>query len=118
MGAHDTALPAAARVPRATNAPTRTLRTAVDQVSKRPRMDPAALPADAAAKIAGWLADEAVDGSYLAFVARHVDADDATWRWCCGSTCDPCVVRLGRVVDRARQTLAIGGDPAATDRSH
>lgn len=48
---------------------------------------------------------EGLDPSYLAFVARHVDADDATWRWCCGSNCDPCVARLGRVVDAARSLL-------------
>lgn len=69
-------------------------------------MDPAAVPADFAARIRGWLADEGVDGSYLAFVARHLDAADDTWRWCCHSNCDPCVTRLGRVVDRARADAA------------
>lgn len=72
-------------------------------------MDPATLPAAAKAKIAGWLAEEAVDASYTAFVARHLDADDADWRWCCGSQCDPCVQRLGRVVDLARQLLGRPG---------
>lgn len=48
------------------------------------------------------LATEQVDASYLSFVQRHLDADDAGWRWCCGSSCDPCVQRLGRVVDAAR----------------
>jgi len=69
-------------------------------------MEPTDLTADAAAKIAAWLAEEQLDASYAAFVARHVDADDATWRWCCGSHCDPCVQRLGRVVDRARAMIA------------
>lgn len=68
-------------------------------------MDPAALTADAKARIARWLAAEGVDPSYTAFVARHVDQDDAGWRWCCGSNCDPCVDRLARVVDQARQIL-------------
>ena len=68
-------------------------------------MDPAALPADATARIAAWLAEEAVDASYVAFVTRYLDADDASWRWCCGSNCDPCVQRLGRVVDRARASF-------------
>lgn len=69
-------------------------------------MDPAAVPAELAARIRGWLADEGVDASYLAFVARHLDAPDETWRWCCHSHCDPCVTRLGRVVDRARAASA------------
>ncbi|MCB9879550.1 MAG: hypothetical protein H6835_18300 [Planctomycetes bacterium] len=55
--------------------------------------------------------DEGLDPSYTAFVARHVDADDGTWRWCCGSNCDPCVARLGRVVDAARGLLRTRGAP-------
>ena len=70
-------------------------------------MDPTALSPAAEATITGLLADENVDASYRAFVARHLDQPDAGWRWCCGSNCDPCVQRLGRVVDRARQALAI-----------
>lgn len=70
-------------------------------------MDPAALRPDEAARIREWLRAEGVDDSYVAFVARHVDAEDATWRWCCNSSCDPCVTRLGRVVDRARSELQL-----------
>ncbi|MBM3963192.1 MAG: hypothetical protein FJ306_15045 [Planctomycetes bacterium] len=74
-------------------------------------MDPAALPPGHAARIRGWLRAAGVDESYYAFVARHVDADDATWRWCCNSNCDPCVNTLARVVDQARRELALpGGD--------
>jgi len=69
-------------------------------------MDPAALDPELATRVRAWLAEERVDASYLAFVARHVDADDAGWRWCCNSSCDPCVTRLGRVVDRLRAALA------------
>lgn len=54
-------------------------------------------------QIAAWLGEEGVDPSYVAFVVRHANEPDATWRWCCGSHCDPCVQRLGRVVDRVRQ---------------
>ncbi|MBL8730272.1 MAG: hypothetical protein JNM25_17775 [Planctomycetes bacterium] len=70
-------------------------------------MDPAALTATAAAWIRARLADERVDASYVAFVARHLTEPDANWRWCCGSQCDPCVQALGRVVDAARATLAL-----------
>jgi hypothetical protein len=54
-------------------------------------------------QIVAWLGEEGVDPSYVAFVVRHATEPDATWRWCCGSNCDPCVQRLGRVVDRVRQ---------------
>jgi hypothetical protein len=63
------------------------------------------LPADAAAAMRDALADEALDPSYAAFVVRHLPVADAAWRWCCGSNCDPCVQRLGRVVDRVRAVL-------------
>lgn len=56
-----------------------------------------------AARVRELLAAEGVDPSYLAFVVRHLAAPDAAWRWCCGSNCDPCVERLGRVVDAARR---------------
>jgi hypothetical protein len=68
-------------------------------------------PPLADARIAAWLAAEGVDASYAAFVVRHVDLDDTTWRWCCGSSCDPCVQRLGRVVDLARAARHVPGNP-------
>lgn len=79
-------------------------------------MDPSSLSPAAAATVLGLLADERLDPSYLAFVARHLDQPDEGWRWCCGSNCDPCVQRLANVVDRARQALCTApanatGDP-------
>ena len=71
-------------------------------------MEPTDLSAEAKARIAALLSAEGLDASYRAFVARHLTEPDATWRWCCGSSCDPCVTRLGRVVDGARAALAIG----------
>ncbi|MFK7742384.1 MAG: hypothetical protein AB8H80_18870 [Planctomycetota bacterium] len=50
---------------------------------------------------------EGVEDSYTSFVARHLDMPDRGWRWCCGSSCDPCVQSLGRAVDRARKVLGI-----------
>jgi len=70
-------------------------------------MDPADLAADTAAWIRARLRDEGVDDGYLTFVARHLSEPDGNWRWCCGSHCDPCVQALGRVVDAARDELAI-----------
>jgi len=70
-------------------------------------MDPTTLSAAAETTIRDLLAEANLDPSYRAFVARHLDAPDAGWRWCCGSNCDPCVQRLGHVVDRAREALAI-----------
>lgn len=78
-------------------------------------MDPACLAKADADAIGALLGDEGLDPSYRAFVARHLTEPDSRWRWCCGSQCDPCVVRLGRVVDAARAALGIGpeGLPAA-----
>ncbi len=80
-------------------------------------MDPFTLDAGTTARIRAWLAAEGVDASYLVFVARHATEPDATWRWCCGSKCDPCVERLGRVVDQTRMALAISpsGIPPADE---
>jgi hypothetical protein len=74
-------------------------------------MDPAALDADTADWLRGRLAAAGIDGTYLAFVARHLTAPDPGWRWCCGSSCDPCVQALGRVVDAARARLGVGPPP-------
>ena len=70
-------------------------------------MDDPALPTAAIAALTAGLAEEGLDPSYAAFVVRHLHADDGTWRWCCGSSCDPCVQRLGRVVDRVRQAVCM-----------
>jgi hypothetical protein len=34
----------------------------------------------------------------------HARTDDA-WRECCGSSCDPCMLQFGRVVDRLRKLI-------------
>lgn len=65
-------------------------------------MEPTDLAPAAADAIRALLAAAGIDGSYLAFVARHLDATDDSWRWCCGSRCDPCVRGLAGVVDAAR----------------
>jgi len=60
-----------------------------------------------AADVERLLEAEHIDPSYVVFVARHLRRDDAGWRWCCGSSCDPCVEGLGRVVDATRRLLGI-----------
>lgn len=64
-------------------------------------------PSEFVPQVTALLVGERIDPSYLAFVRRHVAEPDASWRWCCGSNCDPCVERLGRVVDAARRLLGI-----------
>jgi len=59
------------------------------------------------AAVARLLEAEHIDPSYLVFVRAHLRRSDATWRWCCGSHCDPCVEGLGRVVDAVRGQLGI-----------
>lgn len=74
-------------------------------------MEPDTVDDAAAAWIREQLVAEGVDGGYVPFVTRHLRLPDATWRWCCGSSCDPCVQALGRVVDAAR--LRLGTAPPA-----
>lgn len=58
---------------------------------------------------------EGIDDTYTAFVARHLTVPDRGWRWCCGSSCDPCVQALGRAVDRSRQALCLPTPEVAAD---
>lgn len=55
--------------------------------------------------IAEHLREAGVDPGYQRFIRDHLERDDDGWRWCCGSTCDPCVTRLAQVVDRVRAAL-------------
>ena len=68
-------------------------------------VEPTDLSPDQRRAVIALLQAEQLDPSYFAFVARHLDAADRGWRWCCGSNCDPCVTKLGRVVDAARREL-------------
>ena len=70
-------------------------------------MDLYALSPDDRLLVAAACSKEGVDESYASFVAEHLDAVDDSWRWCCGSSCDPCVHALSRAVDRARTALGI-----------
>ncbi len=75
-------------------------------------MDLFDLPPDDRRALAEICAKEGVDESYASFVAKHLDAADKTWRWCCSSNCDPCVTQLGRAVDPARARLNVWPDDA------
>jgi hypothetical protein len=46
---------------------------------------------------------------YRPFVMDFLHRRDDVWRQCCNSDCDPCVLQLARVVDRARQLMAEDG---------
>ncbi len=63
-------------------------------------------PTDWAALAAAALAQQQLDPGYQRFVLEHLDRDDASWRWCCGSSCDPCVQKLGAAVDAVRALRA------------
>ncbi|MGC6488307.1 MAG: hypothetical protein ACON4Z_11725 [Planctomycetota bacterium] len=76
-------------------------------------MDLFDLDHDARRHLAAACAAEGLDESYASFVARHLDLADATWRWCCSSSCDPCVNQLGRAVDRARSQLGVAPDDSS-----
>ncbi|MCR9246834.1 MAG: hypothetical protein NXI31_17515 [bacterium] len=64
-------------------------------------------PAELQERLAEHFDKEGVDRSYVHFILQHVERPDQQWRNCCHSSCDPCVERLGRLVDRARQILDV-----------
>lgn len=51
------------------------------------------------------MAENMLDEGYRTFVLQYLVREDDTWRRCCDSECDPCVLKLGRVVDRTRELL-------------
>lgn len=65
--------------------------------------DPALL-----ACIHAHLLRERIDASYHRFVLRHLRDRDDAWRYCCGSNCDPCAVRLAKVIDAVRAATGHG----------
>ena len=59
------------------------------------------------AAVAQALAEQRVDASYAKTIQHLVASTQDEWRYCCGSGCDPCVLLIGPVVDRARELLGI-----------
>jgi len=70
-------------------------------------MDLFALPPEDREVLVAACVKQGLDESYASFVAQHLDAADDSWRWCCGSNCDPCVQQLARAVDQARSDLRL-----------
>jgi hypothetical protein len=56
------------------------------------------------------LTQAGIHPAYREAVRRYAAEPDAQWRYCCGSSCDPCVEQIGRAVDayRARNPQADG----------
>ncbi|MDQ3034613.1 MAG: hypothetical protein M3Y87_19545 [Myxococcota bacterium] len=63
----------------------------------------ASIDADEAIRRA--LREVGLPADYAAEIRARLDAPDESWRSCCGGFCDPCVLTLGRAVDRARALL-------------
>lgn len=55
--------------------------------------------------IAQAMREHMLDDVYRGYVDSYLARDDPSWRMCCNSDCEPCVMQLGRVVDRVRQLL-------------
>lgn len=55
------------------------------------------------AQIERELARERVDAGYVLVIRDYLSDPADAWRQCCGSNCDPCILRLGVVVDRLRR---------------
>ncbi len=51
------------------------------------------------------MAENMLDEVYRGYVDAYLDRNDEHWRFCCNSGCEPCMMALGRVVDRVRQLL-------------
>ncbi|MFO0686821.1 MAG: hypothetical protein U0234_32460 [Sandaracinus sp.] len=45
--------------------------------------------------------------SQRGLVRAYLRRDPREWKSCCGSACDPCVLRIGIAVDRARDVLGL-----------
>ena len=55
------------------------------------------------------LQENALQEGFRDTIRRLVfDANDQ-WRICCGNLCEPCVMPMGRAVDRVRELIGWGG---------
>jgi hypothetical protein len=45
--------------------------------------------------------------SQRGLVRAYLHRDPDEWRNCCGSSCDPCVLRIGNAVTKARDALGL-----------
>jgi hypothetical protein len=63
----------------------------------------AAADVDHAIRLA--LREVGLSEAHEAEVRARLDEPDDAWRACCGGFCDPCVLAIGRAVDRARALL-------------
>jgi hypothetical protein len=50
--------------------------------------------------------ENGVEEAYRATVKSLLERADDDWRRCCGESCNPCSLTLGRVVDRVRALIA------------
>ena len=53
------------------------------------------------------LTEHGIDSSYRATVRNLVHDTDDRWRVCCGSSCEPCVEQVARVVDQVRALIGV-----------
>ncbi len=58
--------------------------------------------------IARAMQENGLETGYRVFVVQYLTRADSTWRRCCDSGCEPCVMQLARVVDRTRELLDDG----------
>ncbi len=48
------------------------------------------------------MAENMLEFAYRSYVVELLGRADDDWRICCNSNCEPCMLQLGRVVDRVR----------------
>ena len=61
---------------------------------------------DRDAAVTQAMAENLLEPGYRAFVLSYLARSDDGWRRCCNSSCEPCILQIGRVVDRARALMA------------
>lgn len=62
---------------------------------------------DEAAAVTEGLAYANLRESQRGLVVAYLHRDPSEWKSCCGSSCDPCVLRIGLAVDRARERMGL-----------
>jgi hypothetical protein len=48
-----------------------------------------------------------LDETQHGYVRAYLHQDPKEWMFCCGSSCDPCVLTIRRAVDKTRELLRL-----------
>jgi hypothetical protein len=74
-----------------------------DPRASGPPLDPALEKRRAA--VAAAVREAGLDPSYALSIEVMLDEDESSWGFCCGSSCDPCVLVLAHAAREARRRI-------------